>query len=171
MTPSGFSRRVVPERASGLNHATRSPDCDSLACFARLDKCGAVERPSHLRLSNWALLFLVGHQRLRAEGVKVLGDGPSGWPLQPDESTAKRQIAGEDGKIKKQGLKRPKAFNLSVLGLSKLPHGKHAWASIQRQGQRSRSRPARRSNSCREQHSRKSCNRLIPETDSGRIRR
>src|SRR6476646_678463 len=61
----------------------------------------------------------------------------------------------------KQGLKRPRAFNLSVLGLSKLPHGKHVWASIQRQGQRSRSRPARRSNSCREQHSRKSCNRLI----------
>src|SRR6476660_7719182 len=61
----------------------------------------------------------------------------------------------------KQGLRRPKEFNLSVLGLSKLPHGKHAWASIQRQGQRSRSRPARRSNSCREQHSRKSCSRLI----------
>ena len=24
---------------------------------------------------DWALLFLVGHQRLRAEGVKVLADG------------------------------------------------------------------------------------------------
>ena len=59
----------------------------------------------------------------------------------------------------KQGLKRPKAFNLSDLGLSRLLHGKHAGASIQRQEQRSR--PARRSNSCREQHSRKSCNRLI----------
>ena len=61
----------------------------------------------------------------------------------------------------KTGVKKTKSVQLIGLGLSKLPHGKHAGASIQRQAQRSKSRLARRSNSCREQPLRKSCNRLI----------
>ena len=71
----------------------------------------------------------------------------------------------------KTGVKKSKSVQLIGFGTFKIATRKARMGVNPKTGAKIKSRPARRSNSCREQHSRKSCNRLIQKTDSGRIGR